>query len=35
MPIFDQTHPKIIEVTFSFFEFAPAEKNLLTPSVHS
>ena len=26
MPIFDHTHPKIIERTFSFREFAPACK---------
>ena len=26
MPIFDQTHPRIIEIAFSFPEFAPACK---------
>ena len=26
--IFDQTHPKIIEITFSFLEFAPACKKI-------
>ena len=31
MPIFDHTHPKIIQITFSFPEFAPACKK----SVHS
>ena len=31
MPIFDQAHPKIIEITFSFLEFAPPYKK----SVHS
>ena len=30
MPIFDNAHPKIIEITFSFPEFATACKNLQT-----
>ena len=29
MPIFDQAHPKIIEITFNFPEFAPPCKKLV------
>ena len=34
MAIFDQTHPKIIELTLSIAEFAPAWKNQFIPSGH-
>ena len=35
MPIFDQAHPKTIEITFSFFEFAPVCQKQSIPSIHS
>ena len=37
MPIFDQAHPKIIEITFNFPEFEPAckKKKKFIPSIHS
>ena len=34
-PNFDDIHPKIIEITISFHEFAPAYENEFIPSTHS
>ena len=34
-PIFDQAHPKIIEIAFSFLKFAPASKNQTIPSLNN
>ena len=36
LPIFDHGHPKIMEITFSFFEIGLAcKKNQFIPSTHS